>query len=120
MGNINMSIIDSDLAIGNAIIETSEELINPEYFYNFSQELSRINKETGLNMYIQAINEDRLQGFCNNYPFFAQLFDEGFHVVRDEFSDDRLFRYFRMGIPDNVLEMIISAASVAKENMKTR
>lgn len=106
-------IIDSEVVIGNILIELLEknvQTIGFDKIVTFEEELSKkLNKLD----YYTTFNLQEISKFEENYSFFITSRHEELIVNEKLFDEskqgmDRLSRHFRYGLPTLITEQIVS------------
>ena len=102
--------IDMDVVIGNAIIFMGKEKLSRCQIYHYIHIVDKLLPEG----YYTYGDDDIFDNFCDRYPFVVKLisFGEEFLVKSDK---ETLERYFRIGLPKEIIKIFEKSANILKE-----
>lgn len=108
-------IISSDAVIGNFILESvtrGKYNISIETMIAYDEKLSESLKEHN---YFTKLDFDEILDFTENYPFFVKSMESDCIRIVNELDTkkkliNRLMRHFRIGMPQLVIDEMISAS----------
>lgn len=113
-----MKYISSDIIIGNYLIEAIEKFKH-EIFIDDLIIFDRMISEKLNEEYCTIFSLDGINNFEDTYPFFIKLVKNNrIHIKLSNNSSDKsefmdlLNRYFRVGLPKDVLDKMVSASKV--------
>ncbi len=98
--------VDINVAIANAFISLKKQTLTTEEINEF------INLVDSLlpNSYYIYSNGNYISGFCNDYGFLVENFDNNILLKQNNY--ERLCRYFRIGLPIELVSVLDEAGAV--------
>lgn len=102
--------IDMDAVIGNAIIFMGKEKLSRCQIYHYINIVDKLLPEG----YYTYGDDDVFDNFCDRYSFVVELrsFGQEFLVKSDKKT---LERYFRIGLPKEIIDVFQKASIILKE-----
>lgn len=111
-------IISSDIVIGNFIIDQVGEDISKAKVLTVEKLIAydrKLSKKLKKGEYYTKFDVSDLTAFQNNYPFFVRKINENTIILSDHANNAayklQLMRYFRMGLPNNIIKSMVDASS---------
>lgn len=98
--------ICSHLIIGNALIEAQDDIVTNDYIMEYWSKVDKLLPKR----YYTYENSNYISQFCEIYPFFVSLTEEGMIIKNiSKETKDIMIRYFRVGLPDDVVSAFINS-----------